>query len=56
VTSGGNSRDALDQLGSAVAGDVFTHQDVGYDQVRRIHNGMIDKRPAVIVRWQREFP
>ncbi len=52
VTSGVGSRDAVDQLRSAVAGEVYTPDDTGYEQVRRIHNGMIDKRPAVIVRCQ----
>jgi FAD/FMN-containing dehydrogenase len=46
------SREGVDQLRSAVAGEVFTAEDAGYDQVRQIHNGMIDKRPAVVVRCQ----
>src|SRR6516162_1912597 len=52
MTSGVVPREALDQLRSAVACEVFTSEDVGYDQVRQIHNGMIDRRPAVIVRCQ----
>jgi FAD/FMN-containing dehydrogenase len=52
VTGGVVSREAVDQLRSAVAGEVCTPEDGGYDQVRQIHNGMIDKRPAVIVRCQ----
>jgi FAD/FMN-containing dehydrogenase len=52
VTSAVVSREEVDQLRSAVAGEVFTPKDAGYDQVRRIHNGMIDKRPSVIVRCQ----
>ena len=46
------SQEAVDQLRSAVAGEVCTPEDVGCDQVRQVHNGMIDKRPAVIVRCQ----
>ena len=46
------SRDAVDRLRSSVAGEVCTPDDAGYEQVRQIHNGMIDKRPAVIVRCQ----
>jgi FAD/FMN-containing dehydrogenase len=46
------SQEAVDQLRAVVAGEVYTPEDVGYDQVRQIHNGMIDKRPAVIVRCQ----
>ena len=41
---------ALDGLRSQVAGDVLAPSDAAYDVVRRIHNGMIDRRPAVVVR------
>src|SRR6516225_1440249 len=33
-----------------VSGVVLEPQDDGYDAARRIHNGLIDKHPAVIVR------
>ena len=36
----------LDQI----SGEVLRPGDPGYEKARRIHNGMIDKRPAVIVR------
>jgi FAD/FMN-containing dehydrogenase len=37
----------------AVFGDRLLEPDAdGYDQARRLHNGMIDKRPAVIARCQ----
>ncbi|HUJ65283.1 MAG TPA: FAD-binding oxidoreductase [Acidimicrobiales bacterium] len=52
MTGGVVSQEAVGQLRSAVAGEVCTPEDGGYDQVRQIHNGMIDKRPAVIVRCQ----
>lgn len=39
----------LDQLGEQVRGDVFAPEDDGYDEVRAVHNGMIDRRPAAIV-------
>lgn len=52
MASGAISLEEVDQLRSAVAGEVYTPRDVGYDEVRKIHNGMIDKRPAVIVRCQ----
>lgn len=35
-------------LGSAFSGTVLTPGDAGYDQARRVHNGLIDKRPAGI--------
>ena len=34
----------------AVTGEVIRPDHPEYEQARRIHNGMIDKRPAVIVR------
>jgi FAD/FMN-containing dehydrogenase len=39
-------------LTSRTAGAVITPNAAGYDEGRRIHNGLIDKRPAVIVRAQ----
>lgn len=41
---------AIRDLGAAVKGEVLVPADAGYDDARRVHNGMIDKRPAVIVR------
>jgi len=32
------------------SGELLRPEDAEYDQVRRIHNGMIDKRPALIAR------
>lgn len=40
----------FDQLAGQVTGPVLLPGDSDYDAVRRVHNGMIDKRPAVIVR------
>ncbi|MGH6982252.1 MAG: FAD-binding oxidoreductase, partial [Stellaceae bacterium] len=37
---------SLDEL----TAEVLRPGDEGYDDARRIHNGMVDKRPAVIVR------
>jgi FAD/FMN-containing dehydrogenase len=33
-----------------ISGSVLTPTDDGYDEARRVHNGLIDRRPAVIVR------
>lgn len=44
------SSEALDALTGDFAGDVIRPDDSGYDEARKIYNGMIDKRPAVIAR------
>ncbi|HZS93931.1 MAG TPA: FAD-binding oxidoreductase [Chloroflexota bacterium] len=43
-------RSALEELRAAVRGDVLEPGDNGYEAARKIWNGMIDKRPALIVR------
>ena len=40
----------IQQLKETIRGEVLREGDNTYDDVRVIHNGMIDKRPAVIVR------
>ncbi len=37
-------------LREQLRGDVITPEDTGYDEARAVHNGMIDRRPAVVVR------
>ena len=37
-------------LGEALSGPVLAPGDPGYDAVRRVHNGLIDRHPAVIAR------
>jgi FAD/FMN-containing dehydrogenase len=39
----------VDALRQKVSGDVVGSDDIGYDEARRVHNGMIDKRPRAIV-------
>jgi FAD/FMN-containing dehydrogenase len=39
-----------DTLASLIRGQVVRPQDPTYDEVRKLHNGMIDRRPALIVR------
>ena len=41
---------ALKELRASLRGEVLTPADAGYDEVRRIHNGMFVRRPAVIAR------
>src|SRR3954469_1486761 len=31
-------------------GELFSPRDAGYDEARAVHNGMIDKRPALVAR------
>ena len=40
----------LEAFAGSVSGSVVLPHDDGYDDVRRIQNGLIDRRPAVIVR------
>jgi FAD/FMN-containing dehydrogenase len=37
-------------LQASLSGEVLAPEDPGYDEARRIHNGLIDKRPALIAR------
>ena len=40
----------LETLTGSLSGSVLLPGDDGYDDVRRVHNGMIDRRPSLIVR------
>jgi FAD/FMN-containing dehydrogenase len=42
--------DGVQVLLGALSGPVLMPGETGYDEARRIHNGLIDKRPAVIAR------
>jgi FAD/FMN-containing dehydrogenase len=44
------SADGLDELRSSISGQIIQPDDGGYDEARRVHNGLIDRRPAIIVR------
>jgi FAD/FMN-containing dehydrogenase len=43
---------AVVRLGEIFAGTLLCPGDAGYDDTRRVHNGMIDKQPALIARCQ----
>ena len=44
------SMSAIDELRSKVSGEVIVPGDAGYEEARKVYNGMIDKRPAAVVR------
>jgi FAD/FMN-containing dehydrogenase len=48
--SGVTSEDAVEALGEVLSGPVLAPGDRSYDEVRRVHNGLIDRHPAVIAR------
>src|SRR5213078_1580044 len=51
TTRGGTmATSAIDDLRKKVKGEVITPGDGGYEEARKVHNGMIDKRPAAVVR------
>jgi FAD/FMN-containing dehydrogenase len=39
----------VDELGGTLSGRILTPSDAGYEEARRVHNGLIDRRPALIV-------
>ncbi len=42
--------DYVTSLAEGFSGQLLTPEDAGYDAARKIHNGLIDKRPALIAR------
>ena len=42
--------DTAAELARSFAGQVMRPADPGYEEARRVHNGLIDKRPALIAR------
>ena len=42
--------DAIVDLATTFSGELLTPRDAGYDEARRVHNGLVNKRPALIAR------
>ena len=42
--------DAAAELASTFSGRLLKPADVGYEDARKVHNGLVDKRPALIAR------
>jgi FAD/FMN-containing dehydrogenase len=42
--------DAVSELAKTFTGQLLQPADLAYEEARRVHNGLIDKRPAVIAR------
>jgi FAD/FMN-containing dehydrogenase len=40
----------IEQVRERVRGEVITPADAGYEDARKVHNGMFDRRPAAVVR------
>lgn len=45
----GITRTRVDELRASLGGTVLERADAGYEDARRVHNAMIDRRPALIV-------
>ena len=50
ATTVGLDAERVEALRSSFSGTVLLPSDEGYEDVRRIHNGLIDRRPALIAR------
>ena len=40
----------VDEFAASFRGELIRREDDSYDEARKVYNGMIDKRPALIVR------
>src|SRR5436309_464427 len=50
MTSIRSVADAAAELASTFTGQVLKPTDAGYEEARKVHNGLVDKRPALIAR------
>ena len=42
--------ETIDQLKTTLRGELIQPSDAAYDAARKVHNGMIDRRPAFIAK------
>src|SRR5688500_18949909 len=42
--------DTVTELASRFSGQLLQPTDAGYEEARKVHNGLVDKRPALIAR------
>ena len=49
-TTAGLEAERLESLRASFSGSVLLPGDDGYEEARRVHNGLIDRRPALIAR------
>ncbi len=50
MTSVSSVADAIVDLACTFSGQLLTPSDSGYEEARRVHNGLVNKRPALIAR------
>jgi FAD/FMN-containing dehydrogenase len=50
MTSVSSIADAVSELASRFSGQLLQPADAGYDEARKVHNGLVNKRPALIAR------
>jgi FAD binding domain-containing protein len=50
MTSIPSIADAVVELAGTFTGQLLKPADVGYEDARKVHNGLVDKRPALIAR------
>ena len=48
MLSGSSVAQAVSEIAGTFSGLLLQPGDAGYDAARRVHNGMVDKRPALI--------
>jgi hypothetical protein len=41
---------AVSGIAATFSGQLLRPGDAGYDEARRVHNGMVDKKPALVAR------
>jgi len=50
MTSASSLADAVNELAKTFTGQLLQPSDPGYEVARKVHNGLVDKRPALIMR------